>query len=133
MTKQEIKEEYKQDEGDPQLKSKIKQKQREFATRRMMQAIPEATVIVTNPTHFAVALKYIDNTNSAPKVVAKGADYLALKIKEAAKKNNVPVVENRPLARKLYDEVKIDQEIPPELYKGVAEILAAIYKLKKNR
>ncbi|MGM9974662.1 MAG: fused FliR family export protein/FlhB family type III secretion system protein [Clostridiaceae bacterium] len=133
MTKQEVKEEYKQDEGDPQLKSKIKQKQREFATRRMMQAIPEATVIVTNPTHFAVALKYTDNTNSAPKVVAKGADYLAMKIKEAAKKNNIPIVENRPLARKLYDEVSIDDEIPPELYKGVAEILAAIYKLKKTR
>jgi len=133
MTKQEIKEEYKQDEGDPQLKSKIKQKQREIATRRMMQAIPEATVVVTNPTHLAVALKYEDKGLEAPKVIAKGADLIALKIKEIAKENNVPIIENKPLARRLYDEVDIEREIPQEMYQAVAEILAALYKLNKKR
>lgn len=133
MTKQEIKEEYKQDEGDPQLKSKIKQRQREIATRRMMQAVPEATVVVTNPTHLAVALKYEDKGSEAPKVIAKGADLIALKIKETAKANNVPIIENKPLARSLYNEVEIDREIPPEMYQAVAEILAAIFKLNKKR
>ncbi len=133
MTKQEIKEEFKQDEGDPQLKSKIKQRQREIASRRMMQAVPEATVVVTNPTHYAVALKYEDSAMAAPKVVAKGADIIALKIKEIAKANNVPIIENRPLARRLYDEVDLEKEIPQEMYQGVAELLAALYKLKKGR
>lgn len=133
MTKQEVKEEFKQDEGDPQIKSKIKQKQREFATRRMMQSVPDATVVVTNPTHLAVALKYEEGRSEAPIVVAKGSDYVALKIKEIAKKNEVPVIENKPLARLLYSEVDIDSEIPVNMYQAVAEILALVLKLKKKK
>lgn len=133
MTKQEIKEEYKQSEGDPQVKSKIKQKQREMATRRMMQQIPDATVVVTNPTHIAVALKYVEGTDSAPKVVAKGTDHVAIKIKEIAKENNVPILENKPLARLIYSEVDIDGDIPISMYQAVAEILALVYKLKKKK
>lgn len=132
MTKQEIKEEYKQMEGDPQIKGKIKQKQREMATRRMMSSIADATVVITNPTHLAIAIQYAEGKNEAPKVVAKGADIVALKIKEVAKENNVPVMENKPLARMIYEQVDIDQEIPQEMYQAVAEILAMVYKLKKN-
>lgn len=132
MTKQEIKEEFKQQEGDPQVKGKIKQKQREMAMSRMMQSVPQATVVVTNPTHYAVALKY-DEGEGAPKVVAKGADYVAFKIKEKAKENDVPIIENRPLARLLYSEVDIDSEIPIDMYQTVAEILALVYKLKKKK
>ncbi|SHJ67821.1 flagellar biosynthetic protein FliR/FlhB [Hathewaya proteolytica DSM 3090] len=127
MSKQEIKEEFKQMEGDPQIKGKIRQKQREMATQRMMQSVPDATVVITNPTHFAVAIKYNDEDNRAPVVVAKGADYVAFKIKDIASKNNVPVYENKPLARTIYDTVEIDSEIPEELYQAVAEILAFIY------
>ena len=133
MTKQEVKEEFKQDEGDPQIKSKIKQKQRELATRRMMQSVPDATVVVTNPTHLAVALKYEEGKSEAPVVVAKGSDYVALKIKEIAKENEVPVIENKPLARLLYSEVDIDSEIPVNMYQAVAEILALVLKLKKKK
>ena len=131
MSKQEIKEEYKQAEGDPQLKSKIKQRQREMATRRMMQAIPDATVVVTNPTHLAIAIKYKDGETEAPIVVAKGADNLALKIKEVAKENDVPIVENKPLARMMYETIELDKEIPEDMYQAVAEILAVVYKMKK--
>lgn len=130
MSKQEVKEEYKQDEGDPQIKSKIKQKQREIGMRRMMQEVPKATVVVTNPTHVAVALKYEDGKNSAPVVVAKGLDAVAFRIKKMAVENDVPVIENRPLARLLYDEVDIDREIPVEMYQAVAEILALVYKMR---
>jgi flagellar biosynthetic protein FliR/FlhB len=133
MTKQEIKEEFKQSEGDPQIKSKIKQKQREIAMRRMMQQVPDATVVVTNPTHIAVALKYVEGTDSAPKVVAKGTDNIAIKIKEIAKENNVPILENKPLARLIYSEVDIDNDIPISMYQAVAEILALVYKLKKKK
>ncbi|WP_040211257.1 EscU/YscU/HrcU family type III secretion system export apparatus switch protein, partial [Clostridium polynesiense] len=133
MTKQEIKEEYKQDEGDPQLKSKIKQRQREISTRRMMQAVPDATLVVTNPTHYAVALKYDGEGMEAPKVTAKGADLVALKIKEIAKESGVPIIENKPLARKIYEEVDVEREIPQEMYQAVAEILAALYKLNKKK
>lgn len=131
MSKQEIKEEYKQMEGDPQVKSKIKQKQREMASRRMMQQVADATVVVTNPTHISVAIMYKDGETEAPKVVAKGADLIALKIKEVAKENNVPIMENKPLARMLYEKVDLDKEIPQDMYQAVAEILAMVYKIKK--
>lgn len=134
MTKQEVKEEFKQQEGDPVVKGKIKQKQREMSMKRMMQSIPDATVVVTNPTHIAVALKYEENTKSAPKLIAKGQDNIAIKIKEIAKENNVPIIENKPLARLIYSEVELDTEIPYEMYQTVAEILAIVYKLnKKNK
>ena len=131
MTKQEIKDEYKQSEGDPKIKSKIKQKQREIASRRMMEAVPDATVVITNPTHLAIAIKYEEGQMEAPKVVAKGADYIALKIKEIAKENKVPIMENKPLARMMYEKVEVDEEIPQDMYQAVAEILAAVYKLNK--
>lgn len=131
MTKQEIKEEFKQQEGNPEIKGKIKQKQREMAMRRMMQEVPKATVVVTNPTHISVALKY-EEGESAPMVVAKGADSVALKIKEIAKENDVPIIENKPLARLMYKELDIDQEVPVEMYQAVAEILALVYKIKKK-
>jgi flagellar biosynthesis protein FliR/FlhB len=133
MTKQEVKEEFKQEEGDPQIKSKIKQKQREIASRRMMHKVPEAAVVVTNPTHIAVALMYEEGKDSAPKVVAKGTDYIAVKIKEIAKENNVPILENKPLARMIYAEVEIDEDIPISMYQAVAEILALVYRLKKKK
>lgn len=129
MTKQEIKEEYKQLEGDPLIKSKIKQRQREMVQRRMMTAVPEATVIITNPTHYAVAIKYEKDGNRPPFVVAKGVDHIALKIKEIAKENKVPIVENRPLARWLYAEIDINKEIPEEMYQAVAQIIAKIETL----
>ena len=127
MTKQEVKDEYKNTEGDPQIKSKIRQKMREASQRRMMQDVPKADVVITNPTHFAVALKYDAEVSSAPIVVAKGEDFLAKKIKEIAKESNVAIVENKPLARMLYHNVDIGSEIPPELYQAVAEVLAMVY------
>lgn len=131
MTKQEIKEESKQSEGDPHIKGKRRQKQREMAMNRMMQAVPDATVVVTNPTHLAIALKYDKESESAaPKVVAKGANNVALKIKEIAKENKVPIIEDRPLARLMYETVEIDEDIPADMYQAVAEILAVIYKIK---
>ena len=133
MTKQEIKDEYKQMEGDPKIKGKIRQKQREMSQRRMMESVADATVVVTNPTHYAVALKYEDGQMEAPKVVAKGADLIALKIKEVALQNNVPIMENKPLARMLYDKVEIEEEVPQEMYQAVAEILAMVYNLNKTK
>ncbi|MBV7272206.1 fused FliR family export protein/FlhB family type III secretion system protein [Clostridiaceae bacterium UIB06] len=132
MSKQEIKEEYKQDEGDPQIKGKIKQKQREMAMKRMMQEVPKATVVVTNPTHIAIALSYEKGQN-APTVVAKGADHVAIKIKQIAKNNEVPIIENKPLARLMYEEVEIDDEIPAEMYQAVAEILAIVFKINNKK
>lgn len=129
MSKQEIKEEYKTIEGDPHLKSEMKARQRQMATRRMMQDIPQATVVITNPTHLAVALKYKDDMQ-VPVVVAKGQDFLAQKIKQLAKENNVVIVENKSLARLLYKEVEIGRPIPVELYKAIAEVLAYVYKIK---
>ncbi|MCM1105671.1 MAG: flagellar biosynthesis protein FlhB [Blautia sp.] len=129
MTKQEVKDEFKNTEGDPQIKGRQRRKMQEVSQRRMMQDVPKADVVITNPTHFAVALKY-DDSRSAPYVLAKGADYLALKIKEEAKENGVEVVENKPLARMLYHNVDLGAEIPPELYEAVAGILAAIYRKK---
>jgi len=130
MSKQEVKEEYKQQEGDPQVKSKIRQRQRELGMKRMMQAVPKATVVITNPTHLAVALKYNEG-DSAPVIIAKGADYVAIKIKEIAKDNEVPIIENRPLARMLYEQVDIDSEVPVDMYQAVAQVLAIVLKMKK--
>lgn len=133
MTKQEIKEEYKQMEGDPQIKSKIKQKQREISQRRMMQSVGDATVVITNPTHLAVAIKYTEGEMEAPKVIAKGADIIAIKIKEKARDAEVPIIENKALARMIYEKVEIDQDIPQDMYQAVAEILATILKLKHSK
>lgn len=133
MTKQEVKEEYKQMEGDPFVKGKRRQKQREIAMSRMASAVAESTVVVTNPTHFAVALKYVHETDLIPKVMAKGVDFKAQKIKELAKENDVPIIENKPLARALYRDVEVEQEIPLELYKAVAEVLAIVYNLEKKK
>ncbi len=132
MTKQEVKEEWKNTEGSPEVKQKQRQRMQEVSRRRMMQAIPEADVVITNPTHFAVALKYEQQQGKAPIVVAKGADYLAAKIKETAKENDVEIVENKPLARMLYYNVEIGEEIPPELYQAVADVLVFVYKLKNK-
>ncbi|GGJ56065.1 flagellar biosynthetic protein FlhB [Anoxybacillus voinovskiensis] len=132
MSKQEIKEEYKKTEGDPLIKSKIKQKQREMAMKRMMQEVPKADVVITNPTHYAVALKYEDGEMEAPIVVAKGVDYMALKIKQLAKEHDVVTVENRPLARALYSQTEIGDAIPEQFFKAVAEILAYVYRLKRK-
>ena len=122
MTKQEIKEEFKQSEGDPQVKGKIKQKMREASQRRMMQDIPKADVVITNPTHYAVAIKYDPDKYDAPYVLAKGENYLAQRIKEIAKENEIEIVENKPLARMLYANVEIGGLVPPELYQAVAEV-----------
>ncbi len=130
MTKQEVKDENKDAEGDPQVKGKIRQRQFEQARRRMKQIIPTADVVVTNPTHFAVALKYDREKMAAPVVLAKGADFLAQRIKEIARESNVTLVENRFLARELYAQVKEGEEIPEALYAAVAEILAYVYSLK---
>ncbi len=133
MTKQEVKEEYKRTEGDPIIKSRIRALQRERARQRMLQDVPEADVVLTNPTHLAVALKYDPEKGTAPVVVAKGARLIAERIKAIAKENDVPVIENKPLARMLYKTVQIGGEIPMELYKAVAEILAYVYRLKGKR
>ena len=130
MTKQEVKDEYKQQEGDPQVKGKIRAKMREVSQRRMMQALPQADVVITNPTHYAVAIKYDPEQYDAPIVLAKGEDYLAQKIKEVAREHNVEIVENKPLARMLYANVDVGQLVPPELYQAVAEVLAFVYQLK---
>jgi flagellar biosynthetic protein FlhB len=130
MSKQDIKDEYKNTEGDPLIKSKIKQRQKEMAMRRMMQEVPKADVVITNPTHYAVALKYDEKQKDAPFVVAKGADYVAQKIKFIAKENDIITVENRPLARALYSQTDIGDTIPEEFFKAVAEILAYVYKTK---
>lgn len=128
MTKQEIKDEFKNTEGDPQIKGQIRRKMQEISRRRMMQQLPEADVVITNPTHFAVALKYEPNSGMAPVVIAKGADYLAFQIKDKAREYHIEIVENKPLARILYANVDIGMEIPPELYQAVAEILAMVLK-----
>lgn len=131
MSKQDIKEEHKQAEGDPHVKQKIRQKMREVSMRRMMQDLPEADVIITNPTHFAVALRY-RKEEGAPIVIAKGADHLAKRIREKGKEFDIVIVENKPLARTLYSTVDVGKEIPEELYKAVAEVLAYVYKLKNR-
>jgi len=134
MSKQEIKDEFKQMEGDPQIRSKVKEKQRQLGLRRMMQQVPSADVVVTNPTHYAVALKYEPALGDAPVVVAKGLDLIALRIKEIATKSKVAVVENPPLAQVLYSSTEIGQSIPADLFQAVAEVLAYVYSIKgKNQ
>ncbi len=132
MSKQELKDEFKNTEGDPQVKSKIKVRMREASQRRMMQALPQADVVITNPTHLAAAIRYDKDTENAPVLIAKGADYLAQKIKEIAKENNIEIVENKPLARMLYYNVELGAEVPPELYQMTAEVLAYVYGLKNR-
>ena len=133
MSKQELKEEYKMTEGDPQIKGKIKERQRQQAMSRMMQKVPTADVVIRNPTHFAVALKYDAEKHRAPVVVAKGADHMALRIVKIAEENGVTVTENKPLARGLYEAVDLDREIPDQFYQQVAEVLAFVYSLKKKK
>ena len=132
MTKQEVKDEFKRTEGDPLIKSRIKSIQMEMARKRMMQAVPEADVVITNPTHLAAALRYDSSSMNAPKLVAKGAGKIAKKIKDLAEEHDIPIVENRELARNLNSHVEIGQEIPPILFQAVAEVLAYVYKIKSN-
>ena len=133
MSKQDIKDEHKQQEGDPLVRSRIRQKQRQIAMMRMMQEVPKADVVITNPTHYAVAMRYDGATMEAPKVVAKGADYLAIRIREIARAHDVAIVENRPLARTLYERTEVGDTIPADLYHAVAEVLAYVYRLKGKR
>lgn len=130
MSKEELKEEYKQTEGNPEIKGRIKQLQQKMAQQRMMQEVPGADVIIKNPTHFAVALRYDAEKDNAPCVVAKGQDYLALRIIDVGEKNGVDVIENRPLARGLYASTEVGMDIPEEFYSAVAEILVYVFKLK---
>lgn len=132
MSKQDMKDEYKKAEGDPLIKSKIKEKQRQMAMSRMMQEVPKADVVITNPTHYAIALKYDDGKMEAPIITAIGVDYIAVKIKNTAKNNNVVMVENRPLARALYAQAKIGQQVPEDLFKAVAEVLAYVYRIQRK-
>lgn len=133
MTREEIREEFKQSEGDPIVKGRLRQLRMERARRRMMAEVPKSDVVITNPTHFAIALKYEQATMQAPKVTAKGTDLVAHKIKDLAIEANVPIVENPPLARALYASVEIDQEIPPEHYKAVAEVIGYVMRLRKGQ
>ncbi len=134
MTKQEVKQEHKEQDGSPELKSKQRQRQREMARRRKaLKDVPTADVVITNPTHFAIAIKYQMDEGSAPRVVAKGADLLAQRIKVIAKKHAVPLVENRPLARTLYATVDVGKTVPPGLYQAMAEVLAFVYSLKRQK
>ncbi len=132
MTKQEVKEEHKSREGDPLIKARIRKIQREMSQRKMLQAIPKADVVITNPTHIAVVLKYSDKL-PAPQLVAKGADYMAEKIKQIAKENNVPVIENKPLARTIFKTMKVGQVIPRELFVAVAEVLSYVFRLRRKK
>lgn len=133
MTRAEVKQEFKQMEGDPQIKSRIRARQRQMARRRMMEAVPKADVVLTNPTHFAVALRYDAATMGAPQVVAKGADLLAARIRDLAREHDVPLVQNPALARALYRSVEVGREIPAEFYAAVAEVLAFVYQIDARR
>lgn len=130
MSKQEVKDEFKKTEGDPLIKAKIRERQRKMAMQRMMQEVPKADVVITNPTHYAVALQYDGSTMDAPKVIAKGVDEVAQRIKQVAKEHDVPLMENKPLARALYAQVEIGESIPQELFHAVAEVLAFVYKTR---
>ncbi len=132
MSKQELKEEFKKTEGDPLIKSRIKSIQTEMARKRIMQAVPQADVVITNPTRLAVALKYDSSNMNAPKLLVKGAGLLAKRIRDLAKEHDIPILENKELAQSIYALVENDQEIPPNLYQAVAEILAYIYRMKGN-
>ena len=131
MTKQEVKEENKSREGDPLIKSRIRKMQRDVANRKMLDKVKKADVVITNPTHIAVVLKYDENL-PAPQLVARGADFMAEKIKEIARENNIPIVENIPLARTIYKTMKLGQVIPRELFIAVAEVLSYVYKLRRK-
>jgi flagellar biosynthetic protein FlhB len=133
MSKQEIKEEHKQYQGSPEVRGRIRQLQMEMASRRMLQDVPQADVVITNPTHFAIALKYDINAMDAPLVLAKGQDELALKIREIAQAHKVPIVERPQLARALYAQVEVGQPVPEELFVAVAEVLAMIYRMRRKR
>jgi flagellar biosynthetic protein FlhB len=133
MSKQEIKEEIKDLEGNPQMKARIRRLQRDRLRRQMMKEVPKATAVIVNPTHYAVAIRYQMESMSAPVVVAKGKNYLALRIRQKATEHEVPIVENPPLAQALYQSVDVGQEIPAHLYRAVAEILAYIFKLMKGK
>jgi flagellar biosynthetic protein FlhB len=132
MSKQEIKDEHKNAEGDPKIKGKIRQMQMQMVRKRMMAAVPQADVVITNPTHYAVAVKYDEKKGGAPIVLAKGMNHMALKIKEIARENGVHIVQNPPLARALYAQVEVEREIPEELFAAVAEVLAYVYKINKK-
>ncbi|OUR70681.1 flagellar biosynthesis protein FlhB [Arcobacter sp. 31_11_sub10_T18] len=132
MGKQEIKDEFKNMDGDPQVKGRIRRIQMEMSQKRMMANVPDADVIITNPTHYAIAMKYDKSVDSAPKIVAKGIDFIAIKIKDIAHENKIPIIENPALARALYDQIEIDQQIPNEFYKAIAEIFSYIYELKNG-
>ena len=132
MTKQEVKDEYKQTEGDPMIKGKLRQLRSEKARQRMMQAVPQADVVITNPTHYSIALKYDPDTMEAPLCLAKGVDEVALRIREVAKEHEIVLYENVPLARALYDTVEIDETIPQEHFKAVAEAISYVFKLRKG-
>jgi flagellar biosynthetic protein FlhB len=132
MTKQEIKDELKQSEGDPLIKSRIRRVQREWARRRMMEAVPEADVVITNPLELAIAVAYRNEAMAAPQVLAKGRGAVAERIRQIARSHGIPIVENRPLARALFKEVDVGQQIPAALYKAVAEVLAYVYRLKNR-
>jgi len=132
MTLQEVKDEMKNTEGKPEVKGRIRQMQREISQRQMMKDVPQADVVITNPTHFSVALKYEDNHRNAPIIVAKGSDFVALKIREIAKENDVPVLSSPPLARALYYSTEIGEEVPTGLFKAVAQVLAYVFQLKRH-
>ena len=132
MTKQEVKDEWKQSEGNPEAKAALKRRQRDFARRRMMQAVPRATVVVTNPTHYAIALEWDEIKMDAPVVIAKGADLVAKRIRDIAIEHHIPLMENPPLARTLYERVELGHPIPPNLYAAVAQVIAFVYKLKRK-
>jgi len=133
MSKQEIKDEFKNMDGDPLVKGRIRKIQMQMAQKRMMTQVPDADVVITNPTHYAVAMKYDNSVDSAPVIVAKGIDFIAIKIKDVAKENDIPIIENPSLARALHDQIDVDQEVPSEFYKALAEIFSYVYELKKKR
>jgi flagellar biosynthetic protein FlhB len=133
MTKQEVKDEFKQQEGDPQIKMRLRNIRVEKARKRMMAKVPKADVVVTNPTHYAVALQYDNDEMAAPVVVAKGINLIAERIRKLAEEHKIPLVSNPPLARALYDTVELDQEIPTQHYRAVAQIISYVYKLKKKK
>ncbi len=133
MTKQDIRDESKDAEGNPQVKQRIRRIQRDFARRTMMKEVPTATAVIVNPTHYSVAIRYSVESQGAPMVVAKGKNYLARRIRELALEHNVPIVENQPLAQALYKSVDVGQEIPAHLYRAVAEILAYLYRLMNGK
>jgi flagellar biosynthetic protein FlhB len=133
MTKQEIRDEHKEQEGDPNIKGRIRRLRRDLLRRQMMKEIPAATAVIVNPTHYAVAIRYDAGGMASPKVVAKGRNYLALRIRRIAADHGVPIVENPPLARALYQSVEVGHEIPPDFYRAVAEVLAYIYRMMGTR